>query len=53
MENGLHIKFRPHIPIEKPISKTHALVFGIKMLEEIHSSRIHTNPKQITSKTET
>ena len=29
IENGLHIKSHPHIPIEKPFSKTHAPVFGL------------------------
>jgi hypothetical protein len=31
---GLHIKSHPLVPIEKPISKTHAPVFGIGVIEK-------------------
>jgi len=31
IKNGLHIKSHPPVLIEKPFSKTHALVFGIIM----------------------
>jgi hypothetical protein len=31
------------IPIEKPFSKTHALVFGIGVFERFYSSSIQTN----------
>jgi hypothetical protein len=34
MENRLHIKSHPHIPIEKPFSATHAPVFGIGVNEK-------------------
>ena len=30
-ENGLHIKFKPYKPIEKPFSKTHAPDFGLML----------------------
>ena len=33
-ENKLHIKSQPPVPIKKPFSKTHALVFRIKMPEK-------------------
>jgi hypothetical protein len=29
MENGLHIKYHPLVPIEKSFSKTHAHVFEL------------------------
>ena len=29
IENGLHIKSHPHIPIEKSFSKTHTPVFEL------------------------
>ena len=38
------------VPIEKPFSKTHAPVFGIKVLEKFSPSRIHTNPTQTPPK---
>ena len=47
-KNGLHIKSHPQDPIEKPFSKTHAPVFGIRVPEKFYSSRIHRNPKQTT-----
>ena len=31
IKNGLHIKSHPHVPIEKPFSKTHAPVFGLML----------------------
>jgi len=31
IKNGLHIKFHPPVPIEKPFSKTHAPVFGLML----------------------
>jgi len=34
MKNRLHIKSHPPVPIEKPFSKTHALVFEIEVLEK-------------------
>ena len=34
IENGLHIKSHPLVPIEKPISKTHAPVFGLGVPEK-------------------
>jgi hypothetical protein len=34
MENELHIKFQLPVSIEKPFSKTHALMFGIGILEK-------------------
>jgi len=33
-ENGLHIKSHPHVPIEKPISKTHTPVLELGVLEK-------------------
>ena len=32
----LHIKSQPHVPIEKPFSKTHAPLFGIGVLEKFY-----------------
>jgi hypothetical protein len=34
IKNGLHVKFLLPVPIEKPFSKTHDLVFWIGVLEK-------------------
>jgi len=31
IKNGLHIKSQPPVPIEKPFSETHALVFVLML----------------------
>ena len=30
----LNIKYHPHAPTQKPLSKTHAPVFGLEVLEK-------------------
>ena len=34
IENGLHIKSQPSVPIKKPVSKTHAPALGLGLPEK-------------------
>ena len=47
IENRLHIKSQPHVSIENPFSKTHALFLNISYLRGIQSFKLEQSQRPL------